>query len=179
LLIKTGLNKKHLEEVINSGKIKLRNGAAKFFDFLKKYQIPLVIMSASGLGEAIPMFLKKERKLYSNVYIISNLFLWDKKGYAIGVREPIIHSLNKDETVLKNFSFYEKIKDRKNVILLGDNLEDIGMIRGFDFDCLIKVGFLNEKINENFENYKRVYDVLILNDSSINFVNDLLKEIVK
>jgi hypothetical protein len=39
---------------------------------------------------------------------------------AIAAREPIIHSFNKDETVVKNFPIYEEIKDRKNILLLGD-----------------------------------------------------------
>jgi len=183
LLIKSGLNKKHLEEVVESGKIKLREGAKEFFDLLKKYEIPLVIMSASGLGGGvISMFLEKEGKLFSNIYIISNSFIWDKNGNAVnavGVKEPIIHSLNKDETIIQDFPLiYEKVKDRKNVLLMGDNLEDTGMIEGFGYDYLIKIGFLNEMVNENLEEYKRVFDVLIINDSSMAYVNTLLKEIL-
>jgi ATP-dependent Clp protease adapter protein ClpS len=52
------------------------------------------------------------------------------------------------------------------------------MIKGFDFENLIKIGFLNEKVKENLEEYKKVYDVLITNDSSMEFVNELLKEIL-
>jgi len=177
LLIKLGLNKKHLEKAVKSEKIKLREGAEEFFNFLKKYKIPLIIMSSSGLGEAISMFLEKEGKLLAHVYIISNSFFWDDNGNAVSVKTPVIHSMNKDETVLKDFPFYDKIKDKKNVILLGDNLEDIEMVAGFNYDNLIKIGFLNEKIEENLEAYKKIYDILILNDSSMNFVNNLLKEI--
>jgi len=177
LLIKLGLNKKHLEKAVKSEKIKLREGAEEFFNLLKKYKIPLIIMSSSGLGEAISMFLEKEEKLLAYVYIISNSFFWDDNGNAVSVKTPVIHSMNKDETVLKDFPFYDKIKDKKNVILLGDNLEDIKMVAGFNYDNLIKIGFLNEKIEENLEAYKKIYDILILNDSSMNFVNNLLKEI--
>jgi 5'-nucleotidase len=62
-------------------------------------------------------------------------------------------------------------------MLLGDGLGDIKMIEGFDYDNLIKIGFLNENVEENLEQYKRSYDVLILNDSSIGYVNGLLREI--
>lgn len=181
LLIKTGLNKKQLEKVVQSGKIKLRGGAEEFFDLLQKYEIPLVIMSASGLGgDIISMFLEKGSKLSPNIYIISNSFLWDEQGSATGIKKPIIHSLNKDEMILRDFlPIYEKVKDRKNVILLGDNLEDVGMVEGFNYENLIKIGFLNENAEENLEEYKRIYDVLILNDSSIEYVNSLLKEIIK
>jgi len=179
LLIKFGLNKKHLEKVAKSPKIKFRKGGLEFFDFLYRHKIPLVIMSSSGLGgDIISMVFKKIKKLHSYIYIVSNSFIWDKNGNAIGVRKPIIHALNKDETALKDLPFYPAIKDRKNVLLLGDNLEDIGMVKGFQYDNLIKIGFLNEDIKENLEDYKKAYDILILNDSSIDYVNLLLKEII-
>jgi len=178
LLIKSGLSKKHLKIVIDSQKIKLRKGAKDFFKLLSLIKIPIVIMSASGLGtEAISMFLKKEKCFYSNIYIISNSFKWDKNGKAIGVKEPIIHSLNKDETMVKNFPFYKKIKNRKNVILLGDSPEDVGMIEGFAYKNLIKIGFLNEDVDKNLKLYKKVFDVLILNDSSLYFIKSLIKKL--
>jgi 5'-nucleotidase len=93
------------------------------FDSLYDKKIPLLILSASGLGyDSIYYCLKHENKLYDNIDIISNDFVRDEDGKAIGVREPIIHSFNKDETVVKNFPIYEEIKDRKNILLLGDGL---------------------------------------------------------
>ena len=178
LLIKSGLNKKDLEKVIESGKVRFREGALDFFDFLNANDIPLVIMSSSGLGgDVIAMRLKKEGKLHDNVYIISNSYKWDENGNAVGVKEPIIHAMNKGETVIQNFPIFEVIKNKRNVMLLGDGLGDIKMIEGFDYDNLIKIGFLNENVEENLEQYKRSYDVLILNDSSIGYVNGLLREI--
>jgi 5'-nucleotidase len=123
------------------------------------------------------MFLKKEKCFYSNIYIISNSFKWDKNGKAIGVKEPVIHSLNKDETMVKNFPFYKKIKNRKNVILLGDSPEDVGMVEGFAYKNLIKIGFLNEDVDKNLKLYKKVFDVLILNDSSLHFIKSLIKKL--
>jgi len=180
LLIDSGLNKRDLKRVTESGKIKLRKGAEEFIDLLKKHNIPLVIMSSSGLGEeVISMFFKKEGKLYDNIHIVSNKYQWDKQGKAIRVEEPIIHVLNKDETAIQNFPVFDKIKNKKNVLLLGDSLGDIGMIKGFNYDNLIKVGFLNENIEESLEIYKQNYDILILYDSPMDYVNELLKEIIK
>ena len=196
LLIKSGLNKKDLESVVETGKVKFRDGFADFIDFLKARNIPLVIMSSSGLGgDTISMYLEREGKLgdelrssspsanarvYDNIYIISNSYEWDENGSAIAVKEPIIHLMNKDETAVQDFPVvFDTIKNRRNVLLLGDNLEDIGMVTGFDYDNLIKIGFLNENIEENLEQYKRNFDVVILNDSSLNYINGLLKEIIK
>jgi len=180
LLIKSRLNKKDLERIVESKKIKFRNKALEFIDFLKAHNIPLVIMSSSGLGnDVISMILKKEGKLYDNVHIISNSYEWDEGGNMIAVRKPFIHTMNKDETSVRGFPAFEVIKHRKNVLLLGDNLDDIGMIKGFDYDNLINIGFLNENVEENLEHYKKNYDVVILNDSSMDYVNKILKEMLK
>lgn len=175
LLIESGLNKKHLERVVKENKIQFREGVPEFFDLLHEKQIPLIIISSSGIGDLVPLFLKKFGKLYDNVKIITNLYKWDKSGNAIGVNEPIIHVFNKDETVLKEFpQIYRKIKDRRNVLLLGDSLGDLGMIEGFDYSNLLKVGFLNYDVDKNLERYKENFDVVITNDD-MNFINELLK----
>ena len=180
LLIKSGLNKKDLENVVDSAKIKLRDGFLEFADFLKEHNIPLIIMSSSGLGgDIISMYLEKNIGKNNNIHIISNVLQWGEKGEAAAVRRPIIHVMNKDETMVKNFPCFGAVKNRKNVLLLGDNLSDVGMIIGFDYDNLIKIGFLNEKAEESLEQYKKNYDVVILNDSSFDYVNKLLKELIK
>jgi len=180
LLVKSGLNKKDLTAVADSEKIRFREGFSDFADFLRDKKIPLFIMSASGLGaDIISIYLKKSGKLYDNIYIISNSFSWDENGKAIGVKEPIIHGMNKDETAIQDFPAFEAIENRKNVLLIGDRLSDVGMVKGFDYDNLIKIGFLNENIEENLEYYKQNYDVVILNDSPLDYINGLLGEIVK
>lgn len=179
LLIKIGLYKKDVQKVIKSGKVKLRPGTLEFIDLLKSQNIPMLIISSSGLGfEAISWYLKNKKKLYGNIYIISNTLEWDKKGKLAGVKKPIIHSMNKNEIFVKNFSVYKIIKNKKNVLLLSDSLQDVGMITGFDYDNLIKIGFLNENIKENLPYYKKAYDVVLTNDTSINFINNLLKQIL-
>ncbi len=181
LLIRSGLNKKDVESVVSSEKVKFRDGALKFIDFLHSCNIPLVIMSSTGLGgNAISLYLERVGLLYDNICIISNFFQWDKEGNAIGYRKPIIHSMNKDKTVIRAYpEIYEKIKARRNVLLLGDGLGDVGMVEGFDYKNLLKVGFLNEEVEKNLEHYKKVYDVLILNDSSLEYVNKLVSELTR
>jgi len=176
LLIKSGLNKKHLRKMVETGGVEFREGFTQFSNFLKENKIPLVIMSSSGLGgDTIRMYLEKYNLISDNVYIISNCYQWDESENAVSIEKPIIHNLNKEETMVKNFPFFKNIKNRKNVILLGDSLQDIAMIEDFDYENLIKIGFLNEEIEENLEEYKKVYDVLILNDGSMSYLNELVK----
>lgn len=179
LLIKSGLNKQDIKKAIDSGKVKLREGFGEFAEILHSKNIPLVILSAGGMGaEAIRMYLEKEKKFYDNIYIVSNAFEWGKVGNAIRVKQPIIHTLNKSGIAVRNFPFYQKIKNRKNILLLGDSLEDADMVAGFDFENLIKIGFLNENIEENLEKYKEKFDVVVLNDSAMDYANEILKELI-
>ncbi|GBE19542.1 pyrimidine 5'-nucleotidase [archaeon BMS3Abin17] len=179
LLADSGLNKKDVEKVVAERDLNFREGSMEFLDFLHENNIPLVIMSASGLGDAISMYLKKENRLYNNVHVVSNFFEYDAEGNFIRAKEPIIHSLNKDETAIQSFPVFDFVKHRKNVLLLGDGLGDVGMVKGFDYDNLIKIGFLNKNTEENLENYKKNFDVTILNDGSMDYVNKLVKEVMK
>lgn len=173
LLVKSGLNERILDDFVENTEIYFREGVLEFLDILKNKNIPLIIISSSGLGTLIPKFLEKESKLYENIFAVSNVFEFDEKGNFVKVKEPIIHSLNKEESSLPDYVF-EKIKDRKNVILLGDNLEDVQMISGFEYENLIKIGFLDENIEENLDVYKKTFDVIITEDGDFEFVNNLI-----
>jgi len=180
LLIKSGLSRRDIKKVVDSGKVKFRDGFFEFIDFLNKYDIPLIIISASGLGgDAIAMCLKKIKKLLRNIHIISNSFKWGKNNKAIAVKKPIIHAMNKNGDLIKSSAIFKIIKNKKNILLLGDSLDDINMAEGLDYNNLIKVAFLNENVDECLEDYKSNFDVIMLNDSSLFFINNLVKEIIK
>jgi cytosolic 5'-nucleotidase 3 len=140
-------------------------------DFLHEHAIPLVILSAAGLGfETIQMYLGNHNALYENIHIVSNVLEWDASGKAIGVREPIIHTFNKNYSAVKNLDFFGAVRERKNVILLGDGEGDAEMVQGFDYDNIIKIGFLNEGVAVDLKKFKNSYDVLVLNDGSMDYV---------
>lgn len=178
LLIKTGLAEKDILHVVNSGKVRLRKGTDKLFKTLNKNNVPIIIFSAAGLGEAIPLYLQKKKLWKQNAFAITNTFKWDANGKAVGINKPIIHSLNKNEQTIHHSVAYEMTKDRKNILLLGDSVSDVEMVKGFKYENILKIGFLNEKIDEKLALYKKHFDALILNDGSFDFVNELLREII-
>lgn len=47
-----------------------------------------------------------------------------------------------------------------------------------DPNVILKIGFVNDKVEERLEAYKAVYDVLILHDGTFEFVHELLDEII-
>ncbi len=178
LLIEKKLNKKHFKKIVDERAVNFRDGTKEVFDLLKKNSVPMIIISASGLGEdPILMMIEKELGNFSNTHIVSNSFYYDKEGNVTGYKDLLVHTMNKDEVLIKEKTFYEKIKNRKNLILLGDSFDDVKMANNIDYKNIIKVCFLNQYTMEKIDDYKKLYDVLILNDSSMNFVKELLLEI--
>lgn len=181
LLIKSKLNKKDVEKAVSSSNLVLKEGAAEILDILKSHKIPLIILSSSGLGdEAISWYLKSKGLLFKNTRIISNSFNWDEEGNIISVKEPIVHSLNKKEILIKQFPAISKaVGNKGNIILLGDSLSDADMVDGINYDNLIKIGFLNEDVENQIGDYKEKYDLIITGDSSALPVFELIKQIVE
>lgn len=180
LLSEKGLTIETIEKLSRSKEIILREGVTDFFQRATDLEVPIVIFSASGCGEAIKYFCQDKEIDYPNVYFLVNEFYWNGKGKMVGVKEPIIHSLNKDETVLKDIpEVFKKVKGRKNVLLFGDNLEDVGMVEGFNADTILKVGFLNREYDKEnrLKEYKDKYDIVITEDDDFNVLEPILNKI--
>jgi 5'-nucleotidase len=179
LLIESGLSKSDLEEVVTSDQIKFREGVVELLEFLRDQDIPLIIFSASGCGDVIEMFFESKSVNFKNISYLTNKFNWDESGRAISSVQPIIHSMNKDETLLESIpEIYQLIKDRKNVLLLGDSIGDLGMVTGFDYECLLTIGFLNFDYNQSRELYEEKFDIVLEGDGDAGFINELLMKLV-
>lgn len=163
---------------MQSEQIAFRSGYKKFFELLSINDIPLVVFSASGLGyEGIYHGLKSIDLLQDNIHIVSNRFIRNEEGKAIGVQQPIIHSFNKNDTLIHTLPFYPQVVERKNVILLGDSTGDVGMITGFAYNNLIKIGFYNELKADRLPLYRETFDVVITDDGGMEEINEILERI--
>lgn len=177
LFIKHGLRKKVIKHVIKDNKLVLRDGTLELFKLLKKAEIPMIIFSGS-IGDIIEEYLKFKKILNKDVHIIANFLEFDENEKAIGYKSKIIHTFNKNEGQVKTGPFYPEIKKRKNVILLGDNLGDLGMAEGLEHNSIIKIGFLNENVENLLDKFKEQFDVIILDDGPMDFVNRLVEKII-
>ena len=178
LIAKSGLTEEIIKKVAKENLLKFRKGSLEFVSFLNEHKVPLVFMSAAP-GDMLIEYLKQNGLMTKNVYVVSNRYKFDSKGRAIKIQEPIIHTFNKTEITLENYPVFNIIKGRKNVLLLGDSLGDVGMIEGFSYKNLIKIGFLNDEVEKNLQDYKKTFDVVLLNDCSIYYANGILREIAK
>lgn len=180
LLIESWLTMNHLKEVVQEGNIQFRTFVPEALRILHEKNIPFIIMSASGIGDTISMFLEKNGCNYPNIHYVCNRFIWDAQGKAVGVHAPIVHSANKDETAIEDFpEIYEIIKKRLNVILFGDSLWDIGMADGFPYEALLTVGFYNPKQVPSRETFEDQY-ALVFEGETDDFwwVKKLFQQIV-
>ncbi len=170
LLIKSGLQKSDLENIAKNPLFQLREGVKELFSLCAQHEIPFVIMSSSGTGTyAIQEYLKNQHALHPNVFVISNEYQWDTSGKAIAIKEPIIHIMNKDETLARDYpEIFSHIENRRNVLLLGDSISDLDMITGFEYEQLLTVGFLNENAEQLLPTYQKQFDVVLADDAPMD-----------
>jgi hypothetical protein len=122
------------------------------------------------------------------IHIIANSFSYDNNGVINGHQEPFVYTFNKGEVnnlliqVLK-----EIFKDTQhdNLILMGDHINDTDSIKYLKYINEIKIGFINykedtlkEQLMKLKESYQKHYDVCIINDGNLSFVNNLIKAIL-
>merc|ERR1711874_820550 len=98
----------------------------------------------------------------NNTTLVSNFLQFDEEGNIVGLQgeeSDLIHMYNKAESVRKRSS--QESCRRRNVILLGDSLGDVGMAAGVrDPHLVLTIGFLNHNIEASLETYKAHFDIV-------------------
>ena len=162
LFVKYGLKESFIDTTVRDAKtMQFREGAKEFLIFLQKHQIPLIIISA-GVGNFIESFLKQEDCYFDNIYISSNMIRFEN-GVAVGIHNNVIHSLNKNEVSLPE-KIKAKLEGKNQIILLGDQFDDIRMVEEEKRAHTIRVGWLVEPQNEKV--FKESFDFVLSNDES-------------
>lgn len=172
LFYEFGIKEQTVKNAIKLGNLKYRDGAKKFLMKMNELNVPVIIISA-GIGNVIEEFLKSENDYYDNIKIISNFIVFEN-GEFKEIYGDIIHSLNKNIVELDDES-KQYLKNRDNILLLGDGYADLKMVPEENRENTVTVGFLDEKIEENLELYKKGFDIVLTNKSTLDNVNDILK----
>lgn len=167
LLVGFPFNTSEIDEITANFKDSLRDRASEFFAYLYKLNVPCLVFSA-GLGNSVVSVLTQTNVLYSNVKVVSN-FLRYKDGLLNGLEEPMIHTFNKNETVLKGTDYYDVVHDRDHIIVMGDSLGDAGMAEGMPVSSIVfKIGFLFHHIEENLQRYMDTFDIVLIDDQTMD-----------
>lgn len=170
LFYEYGLTKEMLEKAVSKTDLIFRNGAIEFLKCMYENNIPVIILSA-GIGNAIELFLEANNCYYKNIFIISNFLEFDENGKMKKYdNKNLIHTLNKATKNHLPDCIYKKVKERENRLLLGDLIDDKKMIDPKGWNKTLFVGFLNKNIKENFNAYKRNFDI-VLTERNATFKN--------
>ena len=177
LAIKYNINRRLIKKVLLQNNLELRDGCGEFIKFLEKNKVPLLIFSA-GMGDVIDIALTEMGLLSNNIFLAANFMELNKKGNVAGFSRPLIHSQNKSEALVRNLPAGRELDKRDNLILLGDIPEDVGMSEGIEHECILKIGFLNEEIEQRLPEYKKHFDLIIASDGSMEVVNGILQKVL-
>ncbi|KAI9983125.1 hypothetical protein PInf_007052 [Phytophthora infestans] len=191
------LSKDQVKTAVASGSLSFRPGFHSLFRLLHDQQVPTLVFSA-GLYDVIHAALEKEfaaehncthitaeeipdeqKFTPDNVHVVSNMMHFDAKGRIERFDGPVIHPLTKTAHALLDSPYWKEcqLDKRRNVLLLGDSRGDVRMADGLDADEIIRIGFLNLKVDEALEEYLELYDVVFTDDASLVPVQMLIEQI--
>ncbi|KAI7798399.1 putative cytosolic 5'apos-nucleotidase III-like, partial [Triplophysa rosa] len=150
-------------------------GYEEFFHHLNVTRVPLLIFSA-GIGDVLEEVIRQAGVFYSNVKVVSNYMDFDESGVLRAFKGQLIHIYNKREGALLNTQHFQELHSRSNVLLLGDSLGDLNMSDGVaDMQNILKIGYLNDKVDERRQSYLNSYDVVLVKDESMDVPNAILR----
>lgn len=177
LLIKYDMREHMIPKMVQKVPIVLRDGLHWQLDVLLNHKIPFLVFSA-GLSNMIVEVLKQKATLHENIRVISNDMIFENDKLH-SFSEPLIHSFNKGHVAEHHATVFNEVKDRTNILLLGDSTGDVNMIHGFpNARNYIKIGFLNYKEEELMERYLEMYDVVLTGDKSMYPANVMIAAVL-
>ncbi|KAH8401919.1 hypothetical protein KR009_008694 [Drosophila setifemur] len=167
-----------IDQIASKYKHALRDRSPEFFADLHRLDIPTLVFSA-GLGNSVVSMLRLGNMMHPNVKVVSN-FLQYRDGLLVGLQDPLIHTFNKNESVLKGSEYYDLVHSRDHVILIGDSLGDADMASGVKASShIIKIGFLFHHVEANMEMYMNTFDIVLVDDQTMDVPRALLALIEK
>lgn len=178
LMPTSGITKDRVPEMVKASNVCLRDSCDIVFESLNKYNVPLLIFSA-GVGDILKEVLTQQNLLLPNMKFIANFMQFDEKNKLAGYKGNLIHTFNKKQTSLENSDYFNTLKSRNNIILLGDSMGDTDMSEGAEnVNVILRIGFLNYRIEDCLIDYLNTYDIVLTDDQTMDVVNGLLKNIL-
>ncbi|GAB1602733.1 cytosolic 5'-nucleotidase 3-like isoform X4 [Argonauta hians] len=165
-----------ISEMVSQSSVRLRSGCNEFFKSLDQLNIPVLIISA-GLGDILKEIIIQQSSIYNNMKIVSN-FMKFNEDKMVGFENEIIHTFNKSKCEIHKSDYFRN--QRSNVILMGDTLGDLDLAEGVPKHfTVIKVGYLNDRVEDSLELYKKEFDIVLVKTESVDLINSIIKTMVE
>lgn len=180
LFMKANVKKSHLPKMVADSHVFVRDGFNDLVTKLRGNSVPFMIFSA-GVGDVIEEVLRQREQICNGVKLVANYMNFDDKEHFSGFKGNLIHTCNKNGSVLENdLEWIDATSNRGNVILLGDMVGDITMADGvLDPKTCLKIGFLNSRYEELLNTYLDHFDIVLENDQTMDVVNAVVDGILK
>ncbi|XP_010022807.1 PREDICTED: 7-methylguanosine phosphate-specific 5'-nucleotidase-like, partial [Nestor notabilis] len=178
LLSQQSIRKGDIAQIVRESGVMLRDGFKELFDQLHKYNVPLFIFSA-GIGDVLEEIIRQANVFYSNINVVSNYMDFDENGVLTRFKRPLIHTYNKNDSILQGTEYFQQLSTRTSVILLGDSMGDLTMADGVpSVENILKIGFLNDKHREVLGKYLDAFDIVLERDETLDVANGILRYIL-
>lgn len=202
LYVKQGFHQQDIYKMVNeiitnnktdNIKFSFRKGIKEMFEACLHLKIPVIVISG-GLKEVIDILLQiyLGDTLYSQLMenklmiILANSFHYDSSTSIVnGYDNPFIYTFNKSDYVVNSIQNELMLNSKDiNIIVIGDHLNDYDSINKCNCDNVIGIGFINynnysnkQAFDDLIKQFKSVYDVNIIYNSTFNYVTSLLYKI--
>lgn len=178
ILVNCRIQKSDFPKIVGESTSALRDGCEAFFEMLHDHRVPTLVFSA-GLGDILEEVLRHHQCLYPNLKFISNYMQFDDQGNIVGFKGELIHMYNKNDSHVASPEYVAELRERTCIILLGDSLGDLGMLATNDHhDLVLRIGFLNHKIEERLPQFLESFDIVLVDDQTMDIVNGILRKIL-
>ena len=160
--------------MVDISNCELRDSTDTLLNTANNGKVPFIILSA-GIGDLIREILSHQKLMLENMKIVSNFLEFDSKtGVVVGLKSDMpIHMFN------KKAPNQDGLEERKNIVLIGDSLGDVRMADGIeDINVVLSIGFLNKNVEANLSEYKRCFDIVLVDDQTMDFPLALLEDIL-
>ena len=176
-MVDASITSSQIDSAILEAPVIMRDGSLDLLSVLQTNAVPLIVFSA-GLADIIERILNDRfsSPLPPTIRVVSNRMSFSSSGLLESFSEPLIHMFNKSQAAVPPS---EQLV-RKNQILLGDGYGDRTMCDGAFTppETLLKIGFLNDHVKEKLEDYKEAFDVVIVEDGSMDVVVDIVRAVI-
>ncbi|KAI9326212.1 pyrimidine 5'-nucleotidase [Obelidium mucronatum] len=191
------LSRRDLKDIVatTQAPVVFRDGIHEVVKVCEGFGMPFLVFSAGIYGshlsftavvapyrillDVIKEILEHSSLKPNNVHIVSNRMKFGENDICVAFEDPLIHTFNKNESGVHGAPYQAAVESRPNVILMGDSLGDLNMKDGVAHEISLTIGFLNHDTDVYLEKYLAAFDVVVLDDSPMTFVAELLKAIAK
>ncbi|KAH6571067.1 hypothetical protein BASA60_007345 [Batrachochytrium salamandrivorans] len=158
IIANIGLTEQDIQDMVRTSPVTFRPLLREFIEICHSRDLPVLIFSA-GLTDVLTEILTSSQLIRDNMDIVSNKMHFEN-GVVVSFEDPLIHTFNKNEAAVVNTKHYVKIENRPNVS-----------------QVKLTIGFLNHDHDLLIDQYAEAFDIVVLQDSTLSFVIQLLKSL--